>query len=397
MKEAVIVSAVRTAVGTIGGTLRDMPAQDMAAVAVREAVARAGIPKEVINEVILGQTRQTTEASNIARVVSLMVDLPIEAAAYTVHRQCGSGLQAINNGYKEIQTGSAEVVVAGGTESMSRSPYYLKNARYGYGAGDAILVDSLTEGGPGAQPRDKYGEMGMGNTAENVAAKFGITREEQDVFALQSQEKAIKAINEGKFKDEIVPLEVKQGRSIITFDTDEHPRATSLEKLAALKPVFKKDGTVTAGNSTGRNDGAAAVVMVEREKAKELGLQPMARVVADACVGVPPEIMGIGPVPAVKAVLKKAGMTLDEIDLFELNEAFAAQAVACVKELGLDLYKVNVNGGAIALGHPLGMTGAKLTATLLYELKRTGKRYGIVTLCCGGGLGIATIYENLML
>ncbi|MBS4026403.1 MAG: thiolase family protein [Clostridia bacterium] len=397
MKEAVIVSAVRTAVGTIGGTLKDMPAQDMAAVVVKEAVARAGIPKEMINEVILGQTRQSTEASNIARVVSLMVDLPIEAAAYTVHRQCGSGLQAINNAYKEIQTGSAEVVVAGGTESMSRSPFYLKNARYGYGAGDAVLVDSLTEGGPGAQPREKYGEMGMGITAENVAAKFGITREEQDVFALRSQELAAKAIKDGKFKDEIIPLEVKQGKATIAFDTDEYPRQTTLEKMTGLKPVFKKDGTVTAGNSSGRNDGAAAVVMMEWEKAKELGIKPMARIVADACVGVPPEIMGIGPVPAVKTALKKAGLTLDQIDLFEVNEAFAAQAVACVKELGLDLNKVNVNGGAIALGHPLGMTGAKLTVTLLHELKRTGKRYGIVTLCCGGGLGIATIYENLMI
>lgn len=395
MKDVVIVSAVRTPIGTIGGTLKDIPPQDLGAIAIKEAIARAGISPELVEEVIMGWSRQTTEASNIARVSSLLAGIPEGAAAFTVHRQCASGLQAISNGTQEIQTGRAEVVVAGGTESLSRAPYYLKNARYGYGAGDGVLVDSLVEAGPGGQPHSIYGSVSMGDTAENVAEQFNISREDQDAFALQSQQRYQNAFAEGKFKDEIVPVEIKTRKGTIIFDADEHPRETSLEKLAGLKPAFKKGGSVTAGNSCGRNDAAAAVVLMSADKAEELGIKPLARIITDAAVGVPPQIMGIGPVPAVRKALKQAGMTLEQIDLIELNEAFASQSLAVVRELGIDMEKLNVNSGAIALGHPIGATGARLMTTLIYEMRRRQARYGMVTLCIGGGQGMATIIEAL--
>ncbi|MHB1406482.1 MAG: thiolase family protein [Desulfitobacteriaceae bacterium] len=395
MKEVVIVSAVRTPIGTIGGTLKDIPPQDLGAIAIKEAITRAGISAELVEEVIMGWSRQTTEASNIARVSALLAGIPEAAAAFTVHRQCASGLQAISNGTQEIQTGRAEVVVAGGNESLSRAPYYLKNARYGYGAGDGVLVDSLVEAGPGGQPSSMYGSVSMGDTAENVAEQFKVSREDQDVFALQSQQRYKKAFAAGLFKDEIVPVEVSNRKGTIIFDTDEHPRETTLEKLGALKPVFRKGGSVTAGNSCGRNDAAAAVVLMEADKARELGLKPLARIVTDAAVGVPPQIMGIGPVPAVRKALKQANLTVADIELVELNEAFASQSLAVIRELGLDIEKVNVNGGAIALGHPIGATGARLMTTLLYELRRRKARYGMVTLCIGGGQGMATIIEGI--
>ncbi len=395
MNEVVIVSAVRTPIGTIGGTLKDIPPQDLGGIAIREAVARAGISADLVEEVIMGWSRQTTEASNIARVCSLLAGIPEEAAAFTVHRQCASGLQAISNGTQQIQTGRAQVVVAGGTESLSRAPYYLKNARYGYGAGDGVLVDSLTEAGPGGQPHSIYGSVSMGDTAENVAEQFNISREDQDKFAMQSQERCQRSLKSGIFKAEIVPVEVKTRKSTIIFDTDENPRETSLEKLASLKPVFKKGGSVTAGNSCGRNDAASAVVLMSADKAKELGIKPMARIVTDAAVGVPPQIMGIGPIPAVRKALKQANLTLADIDLIELNEAFASQSLAVIRELGMDMEKVNVNGGAIGLGHPIGATGARLMTTLLYEMGRRKARYGMVTLCIGGGQGMATIVEGI--
>lgn len=395
MNEVVIVSAVRTAIGKIGGTLKDVPPQELGGIVIREAISRAGISADLVEEVIMGWSRQTTEASNIARVCSLLAGIPEGAAAFTVHRQCASGLQAISNGTQEIQTGRAEVVVAGGTESLSRAPYYLKNARYGYGAGDAVLVDSLTEAGPGGQPHSMYGSVSMGDTAENVAEEFHVSREDQDAFAVQSQERCAKALAAGVFKDEIVPVEIKTRKGTVVFDTDEGPRVTPLEKMASLKPVFKKDGSVTAGNSCGRNDAAAAVVLMSAEKAKELGVKPLARIVTDAAVGVPPQIMGIGPVPAVRKALKQAGLTLDDIELIELNEAFASQSLAVMRELGMDINKVNVNGGAIGLGHPIGATGARLMTTLLYEMRRRQARYGMVTLCIGGGQGMATIIEAL--
>lgn len=395
MKEVVIVSAVRTPIGTIGGTLKDITPQDLGSMVIKEAVARAGVSADLVEEVIMGWSRQTTETSNIARVCSLLAGIPEEAAAFTVHRQCASGLQAISNGTQQIQTGRAEVVVAGGTESLSRAPYYLKNARYGYSAGDGVLVDSLTEAGPGGQPHSIYGSVSMGDTAENVAEQFNVSREDQDKFAVQSQERCHRAVAEGVFKDEIVPVEIKTRKGTVIFDTDEGPRVTTLEKLATLKTIFKKGGSVTAGNSCGRNDAASAVVLMSADKAKELGIKPLARIVTDAAVGVAPQIMGIGPVPAVRKALEQAGLTIEDIDLIELNEAFASQSLAVIRELGLDMEKVNVNGGAIGLGHPIGATGARLMTTLLYEMRRRKSRYGMVTLCIGGGQGMATIIEAL--
>ncbi|SHI01880.1 thiolase family protein [Desulfosporosinus lacus] len=395
MKEVVIVSAVRTPVGTIGGTLKGITPQELGGMAVKEAVARAGVSPDLVETVIMGWSRQTTEAANIARNCSLLAGIPEEASAYTVHCQCAASLKAISNGTQEIQTGRADVVVAGGTESLSRAPFYLKNARYGYGAGDGVLVDSLTEAGPGGQPASIYGVVSMGDTAENVAEQFNVSREDQDQFAFQSQQRCQKALQSGVFKDEIVPVEIKSRKGTVIFDTDEGPKDTSLEKIASLKPVFKKGGSVTAGNSCGRNDAASAIVLMSADKAKEQGIKPLARIVTDVTTGVSPLIMGIGPVPAVRKALKQAGLTLDDIDLIELNEAFASQSLAVIRELGLDMEKTNVNGGAIALGHPIGATGARLMTTLLHELRRRKGRYGMVTLCIGGGQGMATIIEAL--
>lgn len=395
MKEVFIVSAVRTPIGTIGGALKEVTPQELGAIAIREAISRAGISADLVEKVIMGHSRQTTEASNIARVSSLLAGVPEGAAAYTVHLQCASGLQAISSGTQEIQTGRVDVVVAGGSESLSKAPFYLKNARYGYGAGDGVLVDSLTEAGPGGQPASIYGVCSMGDTAENVAEQFNISREDQDAFAVQSQARYQSAFAEGLFKSEITPVEIKTRKGTVIVDTDENPRLTSLEKLASLKPVFKKTGSVTAGNSCGRNDAGAAVVLMSADKAKELGIKPLARILTDAVVGVPPQIMGIGPVPATRKALKQAGLELSDIDLIELNEAFASQSLAVIRELGLDMEKVNVNGGAIALGHPIGATGARLMTTLIHEMHRRKARYGMVTLCIGGGQGMCTIIEAL--
>ncbi len=395
-REAVIVSAVRTAVGGLGGTIKNFEDTDLAAQVMREALKRAGLSAAELNEIILGEAKQSTDSPNVARVAALKAHFPVEIPAYTVHRQCGSGLQAINNAVQAIICGESNSVLAGGVESMSMAPYYLRKARFGYGAGNGELLDSNTESQPRSQPEEDYGRLTMGFTAENLAVKYSISREEQDEFAHNSQLKADKAIKEGKYKEEILPLEVPQRKgNPIIFDTDEHPRLSTLEKLAKLKPVFKKDGTVTAGNSSGRNDGSAALILMEEKWAKEGGFKPLVRVIGQCAAGVSPEIMGIGPVPAVKKVLEKTGLTLDDIGLIELNEAFAAQSLACIKELGLDMNKVNVNGGAIALGHPLGCSGARLMTTLVYEMKRRGVKYGLVTLCIGGGMGIATVVENI--
>lgn len=395
MKDVVIVSAVRTPIGVIGGVFKDVTPADLGAIAIREAVARSGIDAKLVEEVIMGWSRQSTEAANIARVSSLLAGIPEEAAAHTTHRQCAAGLTAISNGVQQIQTGRCEVVVAGGTESLSRAPYYLRNARYGYKAGDAVLIDSLTEAGPGGQPISMYGNFGMGETAENVAEQFKVSREDQDAFAVQSQERCQKALAAGTFKAEIVPVEIKTRKETIVIDTDEGPRPSTMEALAKLKPVFRKDGTVTAGNSCGRNDAASAVVLMSADKAKELGIKPMARVVHDAFAGVPPQIMGIGPVASTKKLFKQTGVTLDQIDLIELNEAFAAQSLAVIRELGFDQEKTNVNGGAIALGHPVGATGARLVTTLVHEMQRRKSRYGLVTLCIGGGQGGSMLIEGI--
>jgi acetyl-CoA C-acetyltransferase len=316
----------------------------------------------------------------------------VEVPAYTLNRLCGSGLQAINNAAQEILSGNAEIIIAGGTENMSRYPYLLDKARWGYRMGDSALIDNLT-----TVLSDPFTSAHMGITAENVAEKYGINREDSDAFAVRSQQLTDAAIKAGYFKEQIVPVAVPQKKGeALQVVTDEHPRPqTTLESLAKLKPAFIKTGVVTAGNASGINDAAAAVVVMSASKAKELQLKPRLRLVAQAVAGVPPEIMGIGPVPAVKKALARAGMTLDQIDLIELNEAFAAQSLACARELGLDMSKVNVNGGAIAVGHPIGATGAILTVKIMYELERRGLRYGLVTACIGGGQGIATIFENL--
>lgn len=397
MHDAVIVSGVRTAIGKMGGTLKDFPVERLASAILQAAIKKVPMEAHDIGEIILGHTKQSSDTPNIARLAALYADLPIEIPAYTVHRQCGSGMQSIISATQIIKLGDAEVVVAGGVESMSTAPYYLRNARFGYRAGNGELLDSNTESQPNAQPVEKYGRLTMGLTAENVAEKYGITRLEQDEFAYRSQIKANAAITQGIFAEEIVPVEVKQNRAMISFDTDEHPRLTDMEKLGRLEPVFKRDGTVTAGNSSGRNDGAAAVVLMSKEKANTLGAKPLARIVSYANVGVQPDLMGIGPVKATEQALHKAGLTLADIDLIELNEAFAAQSLACIKELSIDEKKLNVNGGAIALGHPIGATGTRIVVSLVYELLRRKKRYGLATLCMAGGQGGAVIIENATL
>lgn len=389
----VIVSAVRTPIGRFGGALKDIDSGTLGSIAITEAIKRAGIEPSQVDEVIMGEVRQTSEASNVARVAALRSGIPIETPAFTVNRLCASGMQAITSAVQQIAFNQAEIVIAGGTENLSRAPFYIRNARFG--EGNPKMIDSNLENGQ--QPTEVYGKnLGMGVTAENVAEKYGITREEQDHFALLSQQKANKAIKEGKFNDEIVPVEVKKRKETFLFSQDEHPRPeTTFSDLSRLKTVFKEGGTVTAGNACGRNDGATAMVMMKEQKANELGIKPLARIVDWATSGVDPKIMGIGPVPAVRKLLEKTGIAKEEIDLFELNEAFAAQALAVMNEIEIDIDKVNVNGGAIALGHPLGATGARITTTLIYELLRRNGRYGIATLCVGGGQGMALLVERI--
>ncbi|MFO7263443.1 MAG: acetyl-CoA acetyltransferase [Bacillaceae bacterium G1] len=395
MRDVVIVEGVRTAIGRMGGTLKDVEPDFLAAHVIEELLRRTGVDGSMIDEVILGHVKQSADHPNIARKAALRAGLPIEVPGYTVHRQCGSGLQAINNAAQAIMCGLADIVIAGGTESMSTAPYYIRGLRFGLQAGNGVVCDPNTESQPKAQPEEVWGHLTMGLTAENLAEMYNISRQEQDEFALRSQELAQQAIEAGRFKEEIVPYEVKGRKGSVIFEVDEHPRKTSLEALSKLPPVFKEGGTVTAGNSSGRNDAAAVMLVMSGEKAEELGLEPKMRIVAQAVAGVRPDIMGIGPVPATQKALKLAGLTLDDIDLIELNEAFAAQTLACVKEMGIDMKKLNVNGGAIALGHPLGATCTILTIKLMNEMRRRGSKYGLVTACIGGGLGIATIFENL--
>lgn len=397
MNEVVIVSATRTPGGRIGGGIKDIQPEDLSKIVILDALKRAGVEPEAVDEVIFGQAKQSADAANLARVAALRAGLPIEVPAYTVMRQCGSGLQAINNAAQQIMLGLSDIIVAGGVESMSNAPYYLRNARYGYGAGNAVLVDSNTESQPRSQPYEVYGNLTMGLTAENLAEKYGITREEQDAFSLESQERAFAAIESGKFAEEIIPVEVPQKKKDpIIFDTDEHPRRTSMEALAKLPAVFKKDGSVTAGNASGRNDGAACAIVMSAKEAARRGIQPMVTIRSQAVAGVPPEIMGIGPAPASLKALKLAGLTFDDMGVIELNEAFAAQALSVIKEVGIGdrMADINPNGGAIALGHPLGCSGARIFTTLVHEMRRRGSRYGIATLCIAGGQGIATVVES---
>jgi acetyl-CoA C-acetyltransferase len=391
MEEVVLVSGCRTAIGRMGGAFQNLPASDLGAIVIKEAVARAGVDPEQVDQVIMGCVGQVMEDAYIARHAAVKAGLPISVPAYTVNRICGSGLEAINTASRWIETGDASVIVAGGAENMTMMPYYLRSARYGYRLGHGQLEDGIQH-----LLGDPFSKTHMGVTAENLAEKFGVTREAQDEVALRSQQRAIAAIESGKFKDEIVPVEVKAGRETKVIDTDEHPRAdTTPESLAKLRPAFKEGGVVTAGNASGINDGAAAVVVMSRSKAEELGLKPRLRIVARAEAGVEPAVMGMGPIPAVRKALDKAGMAIDQMDVVELNEAFASVAVACSTALGLDGEKTNPNGGAIALGHPIGASGAILTVKLMYELERRKGRFGLVSLCIGGGQGIATIFERV--
>ncbi|WP_419893419.1 thiolase family protein [Oceanobacillus kimchii] len=388
----VIVSATRTPIGAYGKSLKNVSSGHLASHVIKEVLQRVYMPADHVEEVILGEVRQTTESSNIARVAALRAGIPEQVTAFTVNRLCASGIQAVTSGVQQILSNQADIVIAGGTESMSRSPIYLRNTRFG---GDrTTIVDSNLEAGQ--QPQEIYGKnLSMGITAENVARKYNISREDQDAFAIESQRRAKKAIESGRFKDEIAPIEVVEKKQISIFEVDEYPRFdTSLEKLANLNPVFEAGGTVTAGNACGRNDGASALVIMKESHAKHLGLQPLARIVDWSTAGVSPEIMGIGPVPAVKQLLKRNQKTIQDIDLLELNEAFASQSVAVIRELGLDHEKVNVNGGAIALGHPVGATGTRIITTLIYELIKRKQQYGIATLCAGGGQGMAILIEQ---
>ena len=391
MREVYIVDAVRTPVGRMGGTLKTTQAHEMGGLVCKALLERTGLSPDVVEEVVIAQVKQNAVASNIARVCALMAGIPEEVPAYTLMMQCGSSLQSVNCAANDIRCGDVDVAIAGGVEAMSATHFELWNARYGYGTGNNVLIDPIVEGAKRAQPQDTYGVFGMGDTAENVAEQFNISREDMDEFAFHSQ-----PIAAGVFKDEIVPVVIPQRKKDpIVFDTDEQPRESTMEGLAKLKPVFRTDGKgkVTAGNSCGRSDAGAALLLMSGEKVKELGVKPMAKVVAHSIVGVDPRIMGIGPVPAVRKVLAKTGLSLDDIGMIELNEAFAAQSLAVIRELGLDMSKVNVSGGAIAMGHPLGATGARILTTLVHGMKRTGTKYGIATLCMGGGQGGAVLLE----
>ena len=396
MKDVYIVEACRTAVGKHGGTLKDMQPEVLGTFVVKAALERSGIDPANLDEVIFGHCRQSSHNPNIARVMSLMAKIPEEVPAYTVMRQCASGMTAIADGAMGIMAEQYDLVLAGGVESMSTAPFYVMGGRYGFGTGNTQLFDSVTEVQRRAQPMDQYGDFNMGMTAENIAAKYGITREEQEAFAMQTR--AHEAIQSGRFDDEIVPVEVPQRKGDpIIFKVDEFPKDTSLEKLAKLKPAFKFDGTgtVTAGTSSGRNDGASAVILASEEGVKQNGLKPMAKIIGMAVAGVDPRYMGLGPIPATRKALKKAGLTMEDIGLIELNEAFAAQSLACIKELSMNQDIVNVNGGAIALGHPVGSSGARIVVTLVHEMKKRGVKYGLATLCIAGGLGQAMVVEAL--
>lgn len=390
-KKIVLAGACRTAIGTMGGTLSTTPAVDLGTIVIKEALNRAGVPADAVDHVYMGCVIQAGQGQNVARQASIKAGLPIETPAVTVNVVCGSGLNCVNMAAQMIQAGDADIVVAGGMENMSMAPYALKQGRYGYRMGNAPMIDTMVNDALW----DAFNDYHMGITAENVCEKYGITREELDEFAANSQQKAEKAIADGKFKDEIVPVEIKRKKDTIVFDTDEGPRAgTTAEGLARLRPAFKKDGIVTAGNSSGINDGAAAIVVMSEEKAKELGVKPMATFVAGALGGVAPEIMGVGPVASTKKVLEKTGMTIDDMDLIEANEAFAAQSIAVGRDLNFDLDKLNVNGGAIALGHPVGASGCRILVTLLHEMERRDAKTGLATLCIGGGMGCSTIVKR---
>lgn len=390
MNKVAIVSAYRSAIGSFGGSLKDIEIADLGAQVLKQALEKKNIPAESIDEVIFGNVLSAGQGQNIARQIAVKAGLPQETSAYSVNKVCGSGLKSVLLAAQSIMLGDNEVVVAGGIEIMSQAPYLSKNSRFGAKFGhleleDSMLTDGLT---------DAFEGYHMGITAENVAERYQVTREEQDAFAFASQEKAAQAIAQGTFADEIVPISLQTRKGEVIFDTDEYPRLTPLEKLATLRPSFKKDGTVTAANASGINDGCAVLVLMSEEKAKELNVQPLAFIEAYATSGLDPAYMGLGPIPASQKALQKLGKTVDDIDLFEINEAFAAQSIPVVKELGIPADKVNVNGGAIALGHPIGASGSRILVTLIHELEKRNGNLGLCSLCIGGGQGISLIISK---
>ncbi|MCR4890648.1 MAG: acetyl-CoA C-acetyltransferase [Lachnospiraceae bacterium] len=390
-RKVVLAGACRTAVGTMGGALSTTSPADLGTIVIKEALKRAGVKPEQVEEVYMGCVIQAGQGQNVARQAAVHAGIPVEVPATTINVLCGSGLHCVNLAAKLISMGDADIIVAGGTENMSLAPFALDKARFGYRMGhntlyDTMIKDALT---------DVFGNYHMGITAENICEDWGLTREELDEFAAKSQQKCEKAMAEGKFKDEIVPVEVKKKKETIIFDTDEGPRkGVTVESLSKLRPAFKKDGMVTAGNASGINDGAAAIVVMSEEKAKELGVKPMATWIDGALAGVEPRIMGIGPVASTRKVMERTNMKIDDFDLIEANEAFAAQSVAVGKELGFDHEKLNVNGGAIALGHPVGCSGARILVSLLYEMERRDAKTGLATLCVGGGMGCSAVVKR---
>ncbi|MCC5912113.1 MAG: acetyl-CoA C-acetyltransferase [Clostridiaceae bacterium] len=392
MKEIVIASAVRTPIGNFGGALSSVSATDLGALVIKEALNRAGVEGKEVDEVYMGCILQAGQGQGVARQASVKAGIPVEVPATTINILCGSGLRTVSLAAQTIIAGDNDIVVAGGCENMSQAPYLLPNARWGHKMGDGKVVDSMIHDAL----TDAFNQYHMGITAENLADRYSLTREDQDKFAVESQNKAEKAIKEGRFKEEIVPVEIPQRKGDpIVFDTDEFPKAgMTIDKIGKLRPAFKKDGTVTAANASGINDGAAALVIMTKEKADALGVKPLATLVSYANAGVDPAVMGIGPVPATKKALKKAGLTIADMDLIEANEAFAAQALSVGKDLDWDPSKVNVSGGAIALGHPVGASGARILVTLLHEMQKRDSIYGLATLCIGGGMGTTVIVKR---
>jgi acetyl-CoA C-acetyltransferase len=390
-KKIVLAGACRTAIGKMGGALVNVSTPELATAVVKEAMKRAGIAPEQVDEVILGCVYQAGIGQNVARQAAVYAGIPISAPAFTLNNLCGSGLKSINVAAALIEAGEADVIVAGGAESMSGAPFLLKDARFGYRMNNGALIDSMINDGL----EDTFHHYHMGITAENIAEKYGITRQMQDEFSANSQQKAEKAIAEGKFKDEIVPIDIKVKKQIVPFDTDEAPRkGVTAEGLAGMKPAFKKDGTVTAANASGINDAASALVVMTEDKAKELGVKPLAYWVGGASAGVDPAYMGLGPIESTKKLMKKLGMKVSDMDLIEANEAFAAQSIAVCRDLEFDMSKVNVNGGAIALGHPVGCSGARILTTLMYEMEKRKSGYGLATLCVGGGMGVSCVVKR---
>jgi acetyl-CoA C-acetyltransferase len=392
MKKVVIVSAARTPVGSYGGVFKNTSAVELGKIAVKAAMERAGLKPEMVEEVIFGNVLQAGQGQNVARQVAIGAGIPDYVTAYTVNKVCGSGLKTVALAAQAIKAGDAEVLVVGGTENMSMAPYLLPNNRWGQRMGNGQVIDYMVADGL----TDIFNNYHMGITAENIVEKYGLTREEQDELAYNSQIRAEKAVKEGRFKEEIVPVEIPQRKGDpVVVDTDEYPKfGTTMETLGKLRPAFKKDGSVTAGNASGINDGAAAFVVMSEEKAKELGLKVMAEIVSYASAGVDPAIMGTGPIPASRSALEKAGLKIEDIDLIEANEAFAAQALSVAKELKFDMEKVNVNGGAIAIGHPIGASGARILVTLLHEMEKRDNKLGLATLCIGGGQGISMVVKR---